>query len=128
MPENEWPTRTVGPSWRASTRSAEATASDSVVNVFCTEVALTRRLQPRNHFGPARSVGEQSVHQNDIACLCRSYIGGHAACREQRSCGTGKQCGRKGASAYHNVYSFICALEVRFVGAHCYVVSSRAMD
>src|SRR5215208_5798991 len=40
MPENEWTTRTVGPSWRASTRSAEATASDSVVNGFCTEVAL----------------------------------------------------------------------------------------
>src|ERR1700761_1447700 len=40
MPEKEWPTRTVGPSCRASTRSAEATASGSVVRGFCTAVAL----------------------------------------------------------------------------------------
>src|ERR1700722_694734 len=40
MPEKEWPTRTVGPSCRASTRSADATASGSVVSGFCTEVAL----------------------------------------------------------------------------------------
>src|SRR5260370_7798536 len=40
MPEKEWPTRTVGPSCLASTRSAEATASGSVVSGFCTEVAL----------------------------------------------------------------------------------------
>src|SRR5258705_11025193 len=37
MPEKEWPTRTVGPSCRASTRSAEATASGSVVKGFCTD-------------------------------------------------------------------------------------------
>src|SRR6202044_1067867 len=41
MPEKECPTITVGPSWRASTRSAEATASGSVVRGFCTEVALS---------------------------------------------------------------------------------------
>src|SRR6202051_1379925 len=41
MPEKEWPTRTVGPSCRASTRSAEATASGSVVNGFCTAVAFS---------------------------------------------------------------------------------------
>src|SRR6202030_3642444 len=41
MPEKEWPTRTVGPSCRASTRSADATASGSVVSGFCTEVTLT---------------------------------------------------------------------------------------
>src|SRR5882672_6193505 len=41
MPEKEWPTRTVGPSCRASTRSAEATASGSVVSGFCTEVTLS---------------------------------------------------------------------------------------
>src|SRR5580658_10346072 len=40
MPEKEWPTRTVGPSCRASTRSAEATASGNVVKGFCTEVAF----------------------------------------------------------------------------------------
>src|SRR5712672_3617813 len=40
MPEKEWPTRTVGPSCRASTRSADATASGSVVSGFCTEVTL----------------------------------------------------------------------------------------
>src|SRR5580692_4454380 len=40
MPEKEWPTRTVGPSCRANTRSAEATASGRVVSGFCTEVAL----------------------------------------------------------------------------------------
>ena len=40
MPEKEWPTRTVGPSCRASTRSAEATASGSVVSGFCTDVQL----------------------------------------------------------------------------------------
>src|SRR6516165_4679143 len=40
MPEKEWPTRTVGPSCRASTRLADATASGSVVNGFCTEVTL----------------------------------------------------------------------------------------
>jgi hypothetical protein len=40
MPENEWPTSTVGPSWSASARSAEATASSSVVNGFCTAVAF----------------------------------------------------------------------------------------
>src|SRR5258707_4439566 len=41
MPEKEWPTRTVGPSCRASTRSADATASGSVVSGFCTAVALS---------------------------------------------------------------------------------------
>jgi hypothetical protein len=41
MPEKECPTSTVGPSWRASTRSAEATASGSVVSGFCTAVALS---------------------------------------------------------------------------------------
>src|ERR1700692_3171516 len=41
MPEKEWPTRTVGPSCRASTRSAEATASGNVVRGFCTAVALS---------------------------------------------------------------------------------------
>src|SRR6202000_2958353 len=40
MPENGWPTRTVGPFCRASTRSAAATASGSVVSGFCTEVTL----------------------------------------------------------------------------------------
>src|ERR1700751_5356589 len=40
MPEKECPTRTVGPSCRASTRSADATASGSVVSGFCTAVAL----------------------------------------------------------------------------------------
>src|SRR5271154_5539209 len=41
MPEKECPTNTVGPSCRASTRCAEATASGSVVRGFCTEVALS---------------------------------------------------------------------------------------
>src|SRR6266481_2949945 len=41
MPEKECPTRTVGPSCRASTRWAEATASGSVVSGFCTAVALS---------------------------------------------------------------------------------------
>src|ERR1700720_4838411 len=41
MPEKEWPARTVRPSCRASTRSAEATASGSVVKGFCTEVTLS---------------------------------------------------------------------------------------
>src|ERR1700747_1946509 len=41
MPEKEWPTRTVGPSCRASTRSAEATASGSVVKGFCTDVTFS---------------------------------------------------------------------------------------
>ena len=31
-----------------------------------------RRLQPRDHFGPARSVGEQPVHQNDVPRLRRT--------------------------------------------------------
>src|SRR4029077_10099152 len=41
MPEKECPTSTVGPSCRASTRWAEATASGSVVSGFCTAVALS---------------------------------------------------------------------------------------
>src|SRR5258708_8782383 len=41
MPEKEWPTRTVGPSCRASTRSADATASGSVVKGFCTDVTFS---------------------------------------------------------------------------------------
>src|SRR3981189_3549824 len=41
MPEKECPTRTVGPSCRASTRWAEATASGSVVRGFCTAVTLS---------------------------------------------------------------------------------------
>src|SRR5580698_5899576 len=41
MPEKECPTRTVGPSCRASTRWAEAAASGSVVSGFCTAVALS---------------------------------------------------------------------------------------
>ena len=49
-----------------------------------------RRLQSRNHLGPARAVGEQPVHEHDVAGLRRSCICGHAACGDQRSCGTGK--------------------------------------
>src|ERR1700736_1047218 len=41
IPEKECPTSTVGPSCRASTRWAEATASGSVVRGFCTDVALS---------------------------------------------------------------------------------------
>src|ERR1700747_2799395 len=41
MPEKEWPTRTVEPSCRLSTRSADATASGNVVSGFCTAVALS---------------------------------------------------------------------------------------
>src|SRR6202023_2404320 len=41
IPEKECPTRTVGPSCRASARSAEATASGSVVKGFCTDVTFT---------------------------------------------------------------------------------------
>src|SRR5260370_2673375 len=41
MPAKESPRRTVGPSCRASTRSAEATAAGSVVSGFCTAVALS---------------------------------------------------------------------------------------
>src|SRR5271168_4283974 len=41
IPEKECPTRTVGPSCRASTRCAEATASGRVVKGFCTDVALS---------------------------------------------------------------------------------------
>src|SRR6202043_449159 len=41
IPEKECPTRTVGPSCRASTRSAEATASGRVVSGFCREVTLS---------------------------------------------------------------------------------------
>src|ERR1700757_3736835 len=41
MPEKECPTRTVGPSCRASTRSADATASGRVFSGFCTEVTLS---------------------------------------------------------------------------------------
>src|SRR6201988_4480868 len=41
IPEKECPARTVGPSCRASTRSAEATASGSVVRGFCTDVTLS---------------------------------------------------------------------------------------
>src|SRR6516165_8089262 len=44
MPENEWPTRTVGPSCRARTRWAEATASGNVVRGFCTDVTLSPAL------------------------------------------------------------------------------------
>src|SRR6516162_1674600 len=41
IPENECPARTVGPSCRASTWRAEATALGSVVRGFCTEVTLS---------------------------------------------------------------------------------------
>src|SRR6266436_166547 len=41
IPEKECPTKTVGPSCRASTRWAEAIASGSVVRGFCTAVALS---------------------------------------------------------------------------------------
>src|SRR5882757_2221311 len=41
IPEKEWPTSTVGPFCRVSTRWTEATASGSVVSGFCTAVALS---------------------------------------------------------------------------------------
>src|SRR5580658_1822580 len=41
IPEKECPANTVGPSCRASTRRAEATASGSVVRGFCTDVTLS---------------------------------------------------------------------------------------
>jgi hypothetical protein len=40
IPEKECPANTVGPSCRARTNWAEATASGSVVKGFCTEVTL----------------------------------------------------------------------------------------
>ena len=60
IPENECPTSTVGPSCRASTRWAEATASGSVVRGFCTDVALSpaacnRAITSNQHDPSAKS-------------------------------------------------------------------------
>ena len=44
-----------------------------------------RRLQSRDHLGPARAVGEQPMHEHDVARLRRSRIRGHAAGGDQRS-------------------------------------------
>src|ERR1700689_5124547 len=41
MPEKEGPARTVGAFCRASTRSAEATASGSLVRGFCTDATFS---------------------------------------------------------------------------------------
>jgi hypothetical protein len=74
MPEKEWPTRTVGPSCRASTRSAEATASGRVVNGFCTDVTFNPCLQARNYFGPTGAVGEQPCTSTTLrACSAVAF-------------------------------------------------------
>jgi hypothetical protein len=40
VPAKEWPTRTVGPFWRARTRRVAAAASASDVSGFCTAVTF----------------------------------------------------------------------------------------
>ena len=73
------------PSCRASTRSAEATASGSVVSGFCTEVALKPLcLQSGDDFGPARPAGEEP-RTSTTARAFGGGICGHAASGDQRS-------------------------------------------
>jgi hypothetical protein len=52
-----------------------------------------RCLQACNHFRPAEAVGEEAMHEDDVASLRRRKRGGHGAGRVQRSGGAGNQRG-----------------------------------
>src|SRR4029077_11753277 len=52
------------------------------------------------------TVGEQPMHEHDVAGLRRSCVCGHAASGDQRGRCAGKQSGRKSASVHHDVSSF----------------------
>jgi hypothetical protein len=74
--------RTVGPSCRANTRSAEATASGSVVNGFCTDVTLSpvacNRAITSDQHDPSAN---QAVNEHDVGSLDRSGAGGGGGLR-----------------------------------------------
>ena len=100
------------PSCRASTRSAEATASGSVVSGFCTEVALKPLcLQSGDdldqHDPPAKSPA-----RHDGAGLRRRHL---RPCREWRSAKLLrlKQSGVKNASVHHHD---ACSIDHRLGG------------
>jgi hypothetical protein len=60
------------------------------------------RLQTRDHFGPARSIGEQSVHEHDVARGRAGRVGGEAAGGDQQGSRTGNQGRRKSTSGQHD--------------------------
>jgi len=81
------------------------------------------RLQSSDHFGPARTVGEQTVHQHDVP-----GFGGSGGCRQaahgdQRgSCGGGK-----GSSTDHREFSCLertIGLSALLLGSSCDLGSS----
>jgi hypothetical protein len=72
MPEKEWPTSTVGPSCRASTRSTAATASGRVVSGFCTAVALSPAACSR----PITSVQQEPSANRPCASTTLRALGG----------------------------------------------------
>src|SRR5436190_17171441 len=130
MPEKEWPTRTVGPSWRASTRSAEATASGSVVNGFCTEVALrpaacNRAITSVQH--------DPSANSPCTSTTLRAFVGvAFAAMPRVETSEAAAPASRAVERARRLIMmstpSFEVSVEVRFGRAHRYVIiSSRAV-
>src|SRR4051794_1543418 len=129
MPEKEWPTRTVGPSWRASTRSAEATASGSVVNGFCTEVALrpaacNRAITSVQH--------DPSANSPCTSTTLRAFVGVAFAAMPRVETSEAAAPASRAVEKVRRLImmstpSFEVSLEVRFDGAHRYVVSSRAV-
>src|SRR5580704_2097158 len=83
MPENEWPTNTVGPCCMASARCADATASGSVVSGFCTEVTL-------RPFGCSRAMtSDQDDPSANRPCTRTMFWALAAGCACARRCRRG---------------------------------------
>ena len=62
----------------------------------------SRRLQSRDHFGPARPVGKEPMHQHDVACLRGGgACGRDRAARGQRGDRASNEGGGKAASINH---------------------------
>src|SRR5271170_648509 len=76
MPENECPASTVGPSCRARTCCAEATASGSVVKGFCTEVTLRPTACKR---GITSDQDDPSANSPCTRTTLRAFFAGCAA-------------------------------------------------
>jgi hypothetical protein len=71
----------------------------------------SRRLQSRDHVGPARAVGEQPMHKHHVARLRRGC--GHGAWHDQRSRGSGNHAGGKSPSVHRHDFSSFVGRDIR---------------
>src|SRR3954467_8116814 len=79
IPEKEWPTSTAGPGCAAIPRpAASAPPMQRGQRVLHAGAIYPLLLEAADDFGPAGSIGEESVYEDDILRLRRRLGAGHS--------------------------------------------------